>query len=83
MRLLLASSCLKVSIHVRFSNYRHNFGQEGNTLLMELRHHKKACRAVRFSADGLCTFLQVCFNMPEVPNVDQVKHIHVFLTCQL
>ncbi|XP_028401663.1 WD repeat-containing protein 55-like [Dendronephthya gigantea] len=31
----------------------HSFGKDGNTLLMELKHHKKACRAVQFSTDGL------------------------------
>ena len=50
--------------HIRFCFSRHNFGKDGNTLLMELKHHKKACRAVRFSADGLCTFLQICMNRP-------------------
>jgi hypothetical protein len=30
---------------------------------MELNHHKKACRAVQFSADGLCKFLQICLNV--------------------
>ena len=33
---------------------RHSFASEGNKLLMELQHHKKACRAVAFSSDGSC-----------------------------
>ena len=38
-----------------FFSHRHSYSvAQENHLVLELRHHKKACRALSFSSDGLC-----------------------------
>ena len=39
-------------------SYSYSVSEE-NHLLLDLHHHKKACRALAFSKDGLCKFLNL------------------------
>ena len=67
--LILLINCMENDRKVRsaksllcfFCIHRHKFNNDENTLLMELKHHKKACRAVQFSTDGTCKFVVYYF----------------------